>query len=222
MFACKSRAINIFGTVIRKVILNEWKQINKFSDMASKTALVILAEGAEEMETVIPVDVLRRAGIEVTIAGLTGKNPVKCSRQVIITPDKALFEVASHNFDIVVLPGGLQGSNSLAASDEVGTILRTQHESGRYIAAICAAPIALKSHGIGPGILLTSHPSVKQKLVEGGYKYSEDRVVVADHIVTSRGPGTALEFALKLVELLFSTEKVREVAVPMVVKEFPG
>ncbi|MCP9261558.1 Protein deglycase DJ-1 [Dirofilaria immitis] len=184
--------------------------------MASKTALVILAEGAEEMETVIPVDVLRRAGIEVTIAGLTGKNPVKCSRQVIITPDKALFEVASHNFDIVVLPGGLQGSNSLAASDEVGTILRTQHESGRYIAAICAAPIALKSHGIGPGILLTSHPSVKQKLVEGGkklfclasgYKYSEDRVVVADHIVTSRGPGTALEFALKLVELLFQRKK---------------
>lgn len=187
--------------------------------MASKTAMVILAEGAEEMETVIPVDVLRRAGVEVTIAGLLGKNTVKCSRQVMITPDKALFEVADNKFDVVILPGGLQGANSLAASDEVGTILRTQYESGRYIAAICAAPIALKSHGIAPGILLTSHPSVKPKLVEGGYKYSEDRVVTTDHIVTSRGPGTALEFALKLVELLVGTEKVKEVSVPMIVKE---
>ncbi|VDN88691.1 unnamed protein product, partial [Brugia pahangi] len=146
----------------------------------------------------------------VTIAGLLGKNTVKCSRQVMITPDKALFEVADNKFDVVILPGGLQGANSLAASDEVGTILRTQYESGRYIAAICAAPIALKSHGIAPGILLTSHPSVKPKLVEGarvtlenglllsifqvnsscsisGYKYSEDRVVTTDHIVTSRG-----------------------------------
>ncbi|VDK88062.1 unnamed protein product [Litomosoides sigmodontis] len=187
--------------------------------MALKTAMVILAEGAEEMETVIPVDILRRAGIEVTIAGLLDKSIVKCSRQVMIMPDKALSEVADEKFDVVILPGGLKGANSLAASDEVGAILRAQHGGGRYIAAICAAPIALKSHGIAPGILVTSHPSVKSKLMEGGYKYSEDRVVTTDHIVTSRGPGTALEFALKLVELLIGVEKVKEVAVSMVVKE---
>lgn len=191
--------------------------------MTAKTALIILAEGAEEMETVIPVDVLRRAGIEVTIAGLLDKNAVECSRKVSIVPDKALFEVADNKFDVVILPGGLKGANSLAESDEVGAVLRAHYESGRYIAAICAAPIALKSHGIAPGILLTSHPSVKSKLLEGGYKYSEDRVVTTNRIVSSRGPGTALEFALKLVEVLVGTEKVKDVAAPMIVKEyFPG
>lgn len=186
--------------------------------MAAKTALVILAEGAEEMEAIISIDILRRAGIEVTVAGLLGKDPVKCSRKVVVTPDKALSEVKEHTFDVVILPGGMPGSNSLAASDTVGTILRDHYASGRYIAAICAAPIALESHNIAPGILLTSHPCVKQKLVESGYKYSEDRVVATDRVVTSRGPGTAFEFALKLVELLVGPKTVKEISASMVVK----
>ncbi|VDK34145.1 unnamed protein product [Gongylonema pulchrum] len=156
------------------------------------------------MECVIPIDILRRAGAEVTVAGLTGTNPVTCSRQVVIVPDKALSDVKEHKFDVVILPGGMKGANSLAAvrlstsfhSDEVGAILRAQHETGRFVAAICAAPIALKR-----------------------YKYSEDRVVTTGHVVTSRGPGTAFEFALKLVELLFGAEKVKEVSAPMVVKD---
>ncbi|VDN35657.1 unnamed protein product [Gongylonema pulchrum] len=162
--------------------------------MAPKTVMLILAEGAEEMECVIPIDILRRAGAEVTVAGLTGKNPVTCSRQVVIVPDKALSDVKKHKFDVVILPGGLK-------------------------AAICAAPTALKSHGIAPGVLLTSHPGAKRELVDAGYKYSEDRVVTTSHIVTSRGPGTAFEFALKLVELLFGAKKVKEVSAPMVVKD---
>lgn len=190
-----------------------------YPTMAGKTAMVIIADGTEEMEAVIAIDVLRRAGVQVTVAGLVGKDPVKCTRKVLITPDKALSEVKEQKFDVVVLPGGQPGANSLAASDEVGAVLRAQHDAGRFVACICAAPIALKSHGIAPGIQLTSHPSVKQKLIEGGYKYSEGRVVAADRVITSRGPGTAFDFALKLVELLVGVEKVKEIAAAMIVKE---
>ncbi|MFH4976031.1 hypothetical protein AB6A40_002740 [Gnathostoma spinigerum] len=184
--------------------------------MGEKTAMVILAEGAEEMEAVISIDVLRRAGVKVTVAGLTGKDPVKCSRGTVVVPEKSLAEAKNSKYDVVVLPGGQPGSNSLAASDEVGGVLRAQHEAGRLIAAICAAPIALKTHNIAPGTLVTSHPCMKQKLVDGGYKYSEDRVVSVGNVVTSRGPGTAFEFALKLVERLCGTDKVKEISAPMI------
>ncbi|VDM38869.1 unnamed protein product [Toxocara canis] len=213
-----------------------------FDEMAKKTAMVILADGAEEMEAVITIDVLRRAGVEVTVAGLTGKNPVKCARQTVITPEVALADMKDHKFDAVILPGGQPGSNSLAASDEVGAVLRSQHEAGRIVAAICAAPIAFKSHGIASGSLVTSHPCVREKMTDGagfftsvhkmrctrkmaitavlfkGYKYSEDRVVAVGNVVTSRGPGTAFEFALKLVELLVGAEKVKEISAPMILK----
>ncbi|KJH51268.1 DJ-1 family protein [Dictyocaulus viviparus] len=182
-----------------------------------KNALLIIADGAEEMEVVITADVLRRGGIDVTLGGLTGPGPVKCSRKTVITPDCALTDLISKTFDIVILPGGQPGSNTLAASSMVGQILKSQHDAGRYIAAICAAPIALKSHKI-PANVVTSHPSVRKQLEEGGYKYSEDRVVVADCIVTSRGPGTAFEFALKLVELLVGVDKAEELVAPMLSK----
>ncbi|VDM97537.1 unnamed protein product [Thelazia callipaeda] len=187
--------------------------------MALKRAMLILTEGAEEMETVIAVDVLRRAGIQVVIAGLWNNDSVKCSRQVIITPDTALSELREEKFDVIILPGGLHGANTLSSSHEVGDVLRAQINSGRLIAAICAAPIALKSHGIAVGSLVTSHPSVKQALIEGGYKYSEDRVVVTDRIITSRGPGTALDFAIKLTEILVGKEKVKEIAASMLVDD---
>uniref|UniRef100_A0A914ZKL3 D-lactate dehydratase n=1 Tax=Parascaris univalens TaxID=6257 RepID=A0A914ZKL3_PARUN len=155
---------------------------------------------------------------QVTVAGLLGAGAVKCARRTMITPDVALADVKDRKYDVVVLPGGQPGSNSLAASDEVGGVLKKQQEAGRIVAAICAAPIALKSHGIAPGTLVTSHPSVRQKLVDGGYKYSEDRVVAVGNVVTSRGPGTAFEFALKLVELLVGEEKVKEISAPMILK----
>ncbi|PAV86982.1 hypothetical protein WR25_24219 [Diploscapter pachys] len=99
----------------------------------------------------------------------------------------------------------------------VGSLLREQHEKGKLVAAICAAPIALKSHKI-PADLVTSHPSVQKQLEEAGYKYSTDRVVVSDKVVTSRGPGTAFEFGLKLVELLNGAEKANSLIEPMLLK----
>ncbi|XP_013099068.2 protein dj-1beta [Stomoxys calcitrans] len=179
----------------------------------SKTALVILATGAEEMEFVIAADVLRRAGISVTVAGLTGAEPVKCSRDVVIVPDMSLENAKTNKYDVVILPGGLGGSKSLAESSLVGEILKQQEQENRIIAAICAAPaFALPAFGIGKGKSLTSYPSFKSQL-ESEYKYVDDQKVVQDgNLITSRGPGTAFDFGLKIAEVLAGPEKASEVA----------
>ena len=178
-----------------------------------KRALVILATGAEEMETVIAVDVLRRAGIEVTLAGLDGSDPVVCSRNVKLVPDCALAD-ARGSFDAVVLPGGAKGAENLAASIKVQELLRSQEKSGGWIGAVCAGPIALVAAGVGQGRPMTSHPGVKGKLESYG-KYSEARVVKDGKLITSRGPGTTFEFALALVEALEGVECAKKVAEPM-------
>lgn len=151
-----------------------------------------------------------------TIAGLSGVEPVKCSRDVVIVPDKALSEV-NQEFDVIVLPGGLDGSNQLADSPEVGQLLRKQQNSNKLIAAICAAPIALKSHGIGLKKQITSHPSKAQELKDD-YKYIEERVVIDGQLITSRGPGTAFEFALAVVNKLVGSDKVIEIKKPMIIE----
>lgn len=155
----------------------------------TKTALIILAPGAEEMEFTIAADVLRRAGVSwqinlcrlfldfaipnfpqqitVTVAGLNGAEPVKCSRDIVIVPDKSLDQaVCDNQYDAVVLPGGLGGSNAMGESKAVGELLRTQESSGRIIAAICAAPTALAKHGIATGKSVTSYPAMKPQLVD--------------------------------------------------------
>ncbi|XP_023160016.1 protein dj-1beta [Drosophila hydei] len=187
--------------------------INK---MDGKKALIILAPGAEEIEFTIAADVLRRAGINVTVAGLEGSEPVKCSRDVIIVPDKSLEDaVTDEVYDVIVLPGGLGGSNAMSDSKAIGELLRTQESAGRLIAAICAAPTALAKHGIATGKSLTSYPAMKSQLVDK-YCYVDDQNVVHDgNLITSRGPGTAYEFALKISEQLAGTAKADEVAKAM-------
>lgn len=189
-----------------------------------KTALVILAPGAEEMEVSIIVDVLRRASVKVTLAGLAGSNAVTCSRSLRIVPDVALGDVAG-SFDAVVLPGGAQGAENLASSSLVGRHLKSQWQRGRIVAAICAAPIALLRHEIGKGLTVTSHPSVREQL-EGAYTWSRERVVESGAIasaevatpplITSQGPGTAFEFALTLVRRMRGVDVERAVAGPLI------
>ena len=186
--------------------------------MSGKRALVIVAAGSEEMETVITVDVLRRAGIEVTLAGLTGKDPVKCSRSVVLVPDDSLANAASSGlFDAVILPGGLDGSHAFAASAEVGKVLKDHESAGKIVAAICAAPFAFKSHGIAVGKKVTSHPCKAEDL-KADYTYLEDRVVQDGQVVTSRAPGTAFEFALALVTNLVGATKATEITPGMLLK----
>ena len=129
--------------------------------------------GSEEMEAVIIANVMRRAGIDVVIAGLNGAGPVTCARKVVLLPDMSLEDaVNSGKYDAVVLPGGAEGAKNLAAADSVKTVLKDQEESGRIVAAVCAAPTAFKSHGIALGKNITSHPSFKHQLTNE-YCYSE-------------------------------------------------
>ena len=180
-------------------------------------SLVILATGAEEMETVITVDVLRRGGVEVVIAGLDGETLVTCSRDVKIAPDTSLETAATQGpYDCIVLPGGGQGAAALGSSAAVGQLLQEQEAAGRIIAAICAAPTALLAHRIGLGKKLTSYPApaFKDRLA-GSYTYLEERVVVDGNIITSRGPGTSFEFGLELVKIMVGEEKMKEIASAM-------
>ncbi|XP_043066385.1 protein DJ-1alpha-like isoform X1 [Drosophila bipectinata] len=183
-----------------------------------KSALIVLAPGAEEMEFTISADVLRRAKINVTVAGLDTCEPIKCSRGVVIVPDTSLEQAMGHgNYDVVVLPGGLAGNKALMGSSAVGELLRQQESQGGLIAAICAAPTALAKHGIAKGKTLTSHPDMRRQLEEK-YCYIDDQNVVQDgNLITSRGPGTSFDFALKIVEELAGVEVAKDVAKPMLV-----
>lgn len=182
-----------------------------------KKALLILAPGAEEMETVISADVLRRAKISVIIAGLESTEAVECSRQVKIVPDASLDAAAQWGpYDVIILPGGGGGAKKLSESAKVQQLLQAQESSGKYIAAVCAAPTALVSHGVAKGKQITSHPAVKSVIEEsGGYRYTEARVSRDGTIITSRGPGTCFEFALAIVTALVGEERATEIAKPM-------
>lgn len=190
--------------------------------MASgKKGLLILAPGAEEMEVVITADVLRRAKIGVVIAGLDSAEVVECSRQVKIVPDVSLDEALKQGpYDVVILPGGGGGAKRLSESPKVKQLLQTQESSGQYIAAVCAAPTALHSHGIGKGKKITSHPGVRSVLEESGnYHYTEARVSVDGTVITSRGPGTCFEFALAIVTALLGEATAAEIAQPMILPQ---
>lgn len=179
--------------------------------MSTKKALVIVAPMSEEMETVIAVDVLRRAKIDVTLAGLDGSDSVKCSRSVVLVPDDSLTNAAKAGlFDAVVLPGGLIGSPAFSKSAEVGQVLKAHDAAGKVLAAICAAPVAFKTHEIAVGKRLTSHPLTRDEFKDTSYTYSEERVVQDGHIITSRSPGTAFEWALAIVGALLGPEKEKE------------
>ncbi len=171
--------------------------------------LVILAEGAEEAETVIIVDVLRRANIETVLAGLNGDAPVLLSRKMRIVPDIALTSVTG-SFDIVVLPGGAEGARRLAQSELVGERLRKQAGEGKLVAAICAGPLAFISHQVFAGKSMTCHPSVASRIAMYG-KLVQQPLVEDGNLITSQGPGTAFLFALTLVHKLVGQPRTGDV-----------
>ena len=173
-----------------------------------KRVLVPLAPGFEEIEALTVVDILRRAGAEVVIAGtlegaIEGRNGIK------VVPDTTLDSALKDNYEMIVLPGGKVGTENLKKDKRVERIVKEMHSEGRLVTAICAAPTVLSKAGVTKGFTVTSHPGVREELK--GEKISDERVVKDRNIVTSQGPGTALEFAFKLVEVLFGAEKVKEV-----------
>ncbi|XP_058805258.1 protein dj-1beta-like isoform X2 [Phymastichus coffea] len=190
-----------------------------FSMMANKTAVCLLAEGAEEMEAIVTVDILRRAGVAVTVASITDKECIKCSRDVKICADAKIGELQNKKYDAVILPGGV-GWKNLAASTKVGEILKAQEADSKVIAAICAAPNVLKAHGIAKGKKLTSYPSVKNDLT-ADYSYIDDQIVVTDgNLITSKGPATAYAFGLAIVEKLVDKATALKVADQLLYKDY--
>lgn len=161
-----------------------------------KRVLVPLAEGFEELEAVTIVDILRRAGIEVVVASLAG-SPVTGSHGIRIAADTPLAALAEQDFDMIALPGGLPGAEHLRNDPRIAQLLRRHRGKGRPVAAICAAPMVLEAAGVLDGRRATSYPGflkdARKTTVVG------DAVVRDDGVITSRGPGTAIDFALALV-----------------------
>jgi len=166
-----------------------------------KTVLVLLAEGCEELEAVTVIDLLRRAKIEVTVAGLDDK-PVTASRGTRLIPDCSLDTARARTYDMVVLPGGLPGADNLAADARVMALLKKMAQAGAFTCAICAAPVVLAKAGLLAGKRATSYPGCIEALNMPGVKSTGEAVVRDGAIITSRGPGTAMDFALELIEAL--------------------
>ena len=176
--------------------------------MAAPTVLVILADGFEELEAVAPIDLLRRAGADVTVAALgegvhvTGRNGLTVHATTSLASAEAL------SFDCVFLPGG-PAVRALQEDSRVESIVRRQRGAEGWIAAICAAPVVLKRAGALDGKRFTAHFSVAGELPGA---LLDERVVLDGKLITSRGAGTAIEFGLAVVEQLFSPERAAEVA----------
>ena len=172
--------------------------------------LVPLAQGCEELEAITITDLLVRAGITVTTCGLDDQ-PVKASRGITIIPDTSIDKVLNQSFDLIVLPGGLPGADHLRDNAQIQTLLKKQSADNKYIAAICAAPKALAQAGVLEGKKATSFPGVLAALNNPNINITENAVEIDGNVVTSRSAGTAMEFALSLIELLEGKIKREEV-----------
>jgi protein deglycase len=170
--------------------------------------LVPLAQGCEELEAITIVDLLRRAEIEVVTAGLDSQ-AVTASRGTVITPDTDLDTALEDDYDMVVLPGGLPGADYLDNDKRIKNILIKMANSEKFIAAICAAPKVLANAGILDGKKATSYPGCLTNL--NNTDISDEAIVIDGKVITSRGPGTSMDFALTLIESLVSKEKRNEV-----------
>jgi len=172
--------------------------------------LVPLAEGFEEIEAITVVDLLRRAGIEVHTASLA-ERAVTGSHGITVTADLPLDQVRATDYDMIALPGGMPGADHLKQDPRVISLLQQFAHSGRYTAAICAAPGVLAHAGLLEGRAATSYPGFLRADSAPGIRLREEAVVVDGKVATSRGPGTAMEFGLKLIELLAGPEARRRV-----------
>lgn len=186
----------------------------------SASVLVCLAHGSEETEAVTTIDLLVRGGLSVTVASVEGDGELAltCSRGVKLLADVPLVQVADEPFDAIVLPGGVKGAECFRDSPLLVEKLRQMHLEGRLIAAICAAPaLVLIHHGLFPVGNMTGFPGLKDRIPAEKWMdkraYYDERV----NLLTSQGPGTSIDFALKIIDLLAGKEKAAEVAAQLVI-----
>ncbi len=172
--------------------------------------LVPLAQGCEELEAVTITDLLVRAGIKVTTCGLDDR-PVTASRGITIIPDTSIDKILNQSFDLIVLPGGLPGADHLRDDERLQALIKKQARQNKYLGAICAATKALAQAGVLDGKTATGFPGVLNALGNSNITISDNAVEIDGNIVTSRGPGTAIDFTLALIELLEGKDKRDEV-----------
>ncbi len=177
--------------------------------------LVPLAQGCEELEAVTVIDLLRRAGIQVVTAGLDDR-PVQASRGVVLIPDTQLDAVLEQEFEMIVLPGGLPGADHLQADSRITQLLQQISDNNGFIAAICAAPKVLAANGLLQGKRATGYPGVLQPEELAQTQVETVAVVRDGNTITSRGPGTAMDFALELIEALAGREQRDRVELSLV------
>ncbi|ORM67904.1 protein deglycase YajL [Pantoea rwandensis] len=186
---------------------------------ANASVLVCLAHGSEEIEAVTTIDLLVRAGLSVTTASVEsdGTREIICSRGVRLLADAPLVEVADNDYDAIVLPGGLKGAETFRDSPLLVETVRQFHLSSKIVAAICAAPgTVLIPHDLFPVGNMTGFPGLRDTIPD---KHWMERRVVWDprvNLLTSQGPGTSMDFALKLIDLLVDKDKARDVASQLV------
>jgi len=167
--------------------------------------LVPLAQGCEELEAITITDLLVRGGIAVTTAGLD-KHHVRASRGMLLIPDSDLDTALQSDYDMIVLPGGLPGADHLNDDTRIQQTITTMAQAGKYVAAICAAPKVLARAGLLDNKRATAYPGTLEKLSLNNTSVVTDAIVCDGNIITSRGPGTAMDFALTLIEILAGTE----------------
>jgi 4-methyl-5(b-hydroxyethyl)-thiazole monophosphate biosynthesis len=168
--------------------------------MQTPKIIVPIAEGTEEMEAIIIIDILRRAEFNVVCAAVGNSKTITASRKVILTADTLWDQINPADFDAIVLPGGAVGTDNLMQSQSLLKALQEYNQQEKFIGAICAGPLVLQAAGILQNRTVTCHPAVSEQLTVP--EYSNNRVVHSENIITSQGPGTAMEFALAIITKL--------------------
>jgi 4-methyl-5(b-hydroxyethyl)-thiazole monophosphate biosynthesis len=185
--------------------------------MIMKKILIILAHGFEEVEAVTPIDILRRGGIDVIIAGV-GESNIIGSHGIKIQCDTTIEQIDADDYDGVVIPGGLPGADNISESEEAGRFIESIYQGKKLVAAICASPsIVLSPLKILDGRKSTGYPGFENRFSEF-VELKTDKVVVDGNIITSKGPGTAADFSFAILEYLVGVEQAESVARAMLYK----
>ena len=182
-----------------------------------KRVLLVLSRGFEELEAVAPLDLLRRAGLEVVSASAQEGLLVEGSHGIPIQADRLLDECLDQAWDLVILPGG-PGVEGLRKDGRILGLVRRSHGEGVPLAAICAAPLVLADAGVAASHTVTSFPAARAGVEPKAAAYSEERVVVDGKVITSRGAGTAEEFSLAIIEYLAGKEAAEDVRLRIVAR----
>lgn len=181
--------------------------------------LVCLAPGAEELEAITVIDILERAKFDVTIASTAfdGALTMKAAQRVTLTADVKLVEVADEEFDCIVLPGGLKGAENFRDSPLLIEMLKQQKYDEKWVAAICAAPaVVLQHHNLYPDARMTCYPSFMDTIPKDNLRIKRVFTDVLNHLITSQGPGSALEFSMEIVTVLGGKELTAKLAADLV------